>query len=165
MQIKFKKLSDTAITPYKAHHNDAAFDLFADANEVLHYGETLVIPTNIALELPDGYMADVRPRSGLTSKTCLRVQYGTIDSGYRGNIGIICENANHYLSAFNVNESIDMGERNEYAGTSIDTDIYINRGDKIAQLVIQRIPEIELIEADNLTDSDRGNRGFGSTGN
>lgn len=66
MKINFKKLSDTAITPKKANYNDAGFDLYADEDVTLAYGETKAIATNIALELPDGYMADVRPRSGLT---------------------------------------------------------------------------------------------------
>ena len=93
--IKFKKLSDTAIVPTKAHAYDAGFDLFADEDITLEYGETKVIQTNIAIELPDGYMADVRPRSGLTLNTSLRVHYGTVDATYRGSIGIICENANY----------------------------------------------------------------------
>lgn len=150
MKIKFKKLSDTAITPTKAHANDAGFDLYADENVTLQYGETKVIPTNIAIELPDGYMADVRPRSGLTLKTPLRVHYGTVDAGFRDGVGIIAENANHKAMTSFLNRR---------------TDITINRGDKIAQLVIQKIPDIELIEVDELTDSVRGTNGFGSTGN
>ena len=106
MKINFKKLSDTAITPLKANYNDAGFDLYADEDATLEYGETKAIATNIALELPDGYMADVRPRSGLTRDTALRVHYGTVDAGYRGGIGIICENASaenaRYSDAYSV---------------------------------------------------------------
>lgn len=109
---------------------------------VLKYGETKVVPTGIAIELPDGYYADVRPRSGLTSKSALRVHLGTIDSNYRGDIGIICENTNHLDE-----ESL----------------IKIKRGDKIAQILIQKLPEIELVEVNELSDSERGINGFGST--
>lgn len=150
MNINFKKLSGTAIMPHRAHATDAGFDLFADEGVVIKYGETIVISTGIALELPDGYFADVRCRSGLTSKTALRVHLGTVDSDYRGDIGIICENANHKL----VNDSNMIKHK---------TVIRIKRGDKIAQLVIQKLPEIKLVEANELKESDRGINGFGST--
>ena len=178
MFVKFKKLSETAITPTKGHYNDAGFDLYADEDVVLAYGETRVIATNIALELPDGYMADVRPRSGLTRDTALRVQYGTVDAGYRGGIGIICENASdedaRYSDAYSTaaalgvatskdSDKIDnlLEKSNEYNEKSV---IGIKRGDKIAQLVIQKIPDVQLVEADELNDTVRGADGFGSTG-
>ena len=177
MYIKFKKLSETAITPQKANYNDAGFDLFADEDVILAYGETVAVKTNIAIELPDGFMADVRPRSGLTRDTALRVHYGTVDAGYRGGIGIICENAsaenarysdaNSVAAALGVATSKDrdkidnlLEKSNEYNEKSV---IEIKRGDKIAQLVIQRIPDITLIEATGLNDSARGANGFGST--
>lgn len=150
MNINFKKLSVTAIAPNRAFSTDAGFDLFADEDVVIEYGVTKVISTGIALELPDGYFADVRPRSGLTSKTALRVHLGTVDSDYRGDVGIICENANHKL----VNDSNMIKHK---------TGIKIKRGDKIAQLVIQKLPEIKLVEANELKESDRGVNGFGST--
>lgn len=174
MYIKFKKLSETAITPQKANYNDAGFDLFADEDVILAYGETAAVKTNIAIELPDGFMADVRPRSGLTLNSTLRVHYGTIDAGYRGSIGIICENASdkeaRNSDAFSVvalmagvsgkDEKKLIEKSNGFEKNSI---IEIKRGDKIAQLVIQRIPDITLIEATGLNDSARGANGFGST--
>lgn len=165
MFVKIKKLSDTAITPQKANYNDAGFDLFADEDITLAYGETKAIATNIAIELPDGFMADVRPRSGLTRDTALRVHYGTVDAGYRGGIGIICENVeNLYKIKTLENELHALITKSEDAVLAYSTAIEIKRGDKIAQLVIQRIPDIQLIEADELTDSKRGGNGFGSTG-
>ena len=175
MIIKFKKLSDTAITPTKGHYNDAGFDLYADEDVILTHGETRAIATNIALELPDGYMADVRPRSGLTRDTALRVHYGTVDAGYRGGIGIICENASdenvRYSDAYSMAAALGVAtgkdsdklleKSNEYNEKSV---IGIKRGDKIAQLVIQKIPDVQLIEADELNDTVRGAGGFGSTG-
>ena len=174
MKINFKKLSDTATTPRKANYNDAGFDLYADEDVTLAYGETKAIATNIALELPDGYMADVRPRSGLTRDTALRVQYGTVDAGYRGGIGIICENANYGEDVYytgklfgvaNAKSDIDFSVKANEAVTKWNSMAYhIHRGDKIAQLVIQKIPDIELIEADELNETARGAGGFGSTG-
>ena len=149
MNVKFKKLTETAITPFKANATDAGFDLFANEDKIIKKGYTKVVSTGIALELPDGYFADVRPRSGLTSKTALRVHLGTVDSDYRGDIGIICENANHI----------------DNHGVNRDTTIRIKEGDKIGQLVIQKLPEVYLTEADELNDSQRGANGFGSTGN
>lgn len=164
MFVKIKKLSDTAITPQKANYNDAGFDLFADEDVILAYGETAAVKTNIAIELPDGYMADVRPRSGLTRDTALRVHYGTIDAGYRGSIGIICENANHKdKMTSECNKLHAHLVEQEEPVLVYNASIEIKRGDKIAQLVIQRIPDITLIEATVLTDSARGANGFGST--
>ena len=134
--LNFKKLSPTAITPNKAHTTDAGFDLYADEDVILKYGETVAIKTNIAIELPGGYVADVRPRSGLTLNTGLRVHYGTVDSGYRNGIGIICENGDH--------------------GTLCYRTVRIKKGQKIAQLVILPIPTITLQEVEELSDSDRG---------
>ena len=142
--LNFKKLSPTAITPTKAHTTDAGFDLYADEDVILKYGKTTAILTNIAIELPEGYVADVRPRSGLTLYSGLRVHYGTVDSGYRNGIGIICENGDH----------------GKLGGLSVR----IKKGQKIAQLVILPIPEITLQEVEELSVSDRGVNGFGSTG-
>lgn len=147
MIVKFKKLSNTAITPHRAHHNDAGYDLFSDEDVELQYGETKVVSTGISLEIPKGYYADVRPRSGLTSKTALRVHLGTIDSDYRGKVGIICEN--HF-------------EKKE-EGNDFFHNYLIKQGDKIGQLVIHKLPEIELVETQELSDSERGLNGFGST--
>ena len=165
MKINFKKLSDTAIAPNKSHYNDSGFDLYADEDVVLAYGETKAVATNIALELPDGYMADVRPRSGLTRDTALRVQYGTVDAGYRGSIGIICDNVDNLYKVKTIDNklhAIITGDQD--AILTYNTAIEIKRGDKIAQLVIQKIPDIELVEADVLNETARGAGGFGSTG-
>lgn len=165
MKINFKKLSDTAITPRKANYNDAGFDLYADEDVTLAYGETKAIATNIALELPDGYMADVRPRSGLTRDTALRVHYGTVDAGYRGSIGIICENVDNLYKIQTLDNKLHaLITGDQDATLTYNTAIEIKRGDKIAQLVIQKIPDVELIESDELNDTVRGADGFGSTG-
>ena len=172
--IKFKKLSDTAIVPTKAHAYDAGFDLFADEDCTMMYGETKVVQTNIAIELPDGYMADVRPRSGLTLNTSLRVHYGTVDATYRVSVGIICENASYNMIPEYM-ESLKKIERSKDEEHALQNTLEairlakamtyeIKRGDKIAQLVIQKIPDVELFETDVLNKTVRGAGGFGSTG-
>lgn len=149
MNVQIKKLSPTAIMPYKAHASDAGFDLFADEDVTIQYGDTVAVQTNIAIEIPEGFVGDIRPRSGRTLKTPLRVHYGTIDAGYRDSIGIICENASH--------KNMVM--------MKASYPIHIERGDKIAQLVIQKLPEIDLVETTELNDSDRGFNGYGSSDN
>lgn len=166
MKVNFKKLSPTAITPTKAHTTDAGFDLYADEDVVLKYGETVAIKTNIAIELPEGYVADVRPRSGLTLNTGLRVHYGTVDSGFRDGIGIICENGSHIQNDENGKKRVYMAASGtlDHAAKWEQEVILVQKGSKIAQLVILPIPEITLQEVEELSDSERGVNGFGSTG-
>src|SRR5690625_3792789 len=91
-RIGFKRLNDSATIPTKAHPTDSGFDLYASEDVIIEPGETAVVPTGIAVKLPEGYEAQVRPRSGVTAKTKLRVQIGTIDNGYAGEIGVIVDN-------------------------------------------------------------------------
>ena len=164
--LNFKKLSHTAITPTKAHTTDAGFDLYADEDVTLKYGETVAIKTNIAIELPEGYVADVRPRSGLTLNTGFRVHYGTVDSGYRDGIGIICENGSHIQNDENGKKRVYMAASGTLSNASTweQEILFVPKGSKIAQLVILPIPEITLQEVEELSVSDRGVNGFGSTG-
>ncbi|WP_336638412.1 deoxyuridine 5'-triphosphate nucleotidohydrolase [Lysinibacillus fusiformis] len=178
LEIGFKRLSDNAISPTKAHATDSGFDLFAAQDVIIAPGETVVVTTDIAVQLPQGYEAQVRPRSGITSKTKLRVQLGTIDEQYRGNIGIIVDNVT--LPDFDVTHSSIDGyyaiieecheintldgvvyvEKPVYNGTYL-----IRKGDKIAQLVVQPIPTTVAVEiTGELEDSGRGVSGFGSSG-
>src|SRR5690625_113393 len=90
--VGFKRLDESAIIPTKAHASDSGFDLYALEDTMIEPGETAVVPTGIAVKLPAGYEAQVRPRSGVTAKTKLRVQLGTIDNDYRGDIGVIVDN-------------------------------------------------------------------------
>lgn len=173
LEIGFKRLSDNAILPTKAHATDSGFDLFAAQDVIVAPGETVVIPTDIAVQLPQGYEATVRPRSGITSKTKLRVQLGTIDEQYRGNIGIIVDNISQEYaqrperirSAHNdrinlINGDIERTSKRYAHGTYL-----IRKGDKIAQLVVQPIPATIAVEiTGELEDSDRGANGFGSSG-
>ena len=129
------------LIPKKAHHDDAAFDLRARKEMLLEPGKAHLVPTGLFLELPTHYEAQIRPRSGLALKHSLTIPNspGTIDAGYRGEVGIIMLNA----------------------GKEVFT---VKRGERIAQMVINRLPEVELIQVDELTETKRGAGGFGSTG-
>lgn len=141
-------LSNTPFIPKKAHATDAGFDVRAyiemDGKTKQHYiavpsNEVVLIPTNIKVEIPEGWQLSVRPRSGLALKKEVSIvnSPGTIDSEYRGEIGIIIRN------------------------NSIRT-LYIHHGDKIAQLILEKVYPCEFITGE-LSDSERGEGGFGST--
>ena len=129
------------LLPVKAHSDDAAFDLKARAPMEIAPHKTALVPTGLFLELPVGYEAQVRPRSGLALKHSITVLNtpGTIDAGYRGEVGVIL---------------INHG----------DAPFPIKRGDRIAQMVIQALPEVTLTPVAQLNESSRGAGGFGSTG-
>ena len=90
--LPIKKLSKHAITPTRGHEGDAGLDLYASEPTFIPKGGTIAVPTGIAMAIPMGFVGDVRPRSGKTLYSKLRVQYGTVDSPYRGEIKVICDN-------------------------------------------------------------------------
>src|SRR5699024_2679222 len=148
ISVGFKRLSDGATIPTKAYPTDSGFDLYASEDVIIEPGETVVVPTGIAVRLPEGYEAQVRPRSGVTAKTKLRVQLGTIDNGYAGEIGVIVDNKAVGKPRF---------DENWYAlgvdGKSVKTckhyaykSYLIRKGDRLAQLVVQPLPVVEAYE-------------------
>lgn len=140
--IKFRmNPGDGELAPKKAHHDDAAYDVRASHDTVLHAGKVGLVPTGMYLELPEGFEAQIRPRSGLALKHGISVlnSPGTIDAGYRGEVRVILLNTGA-------------------------ADFPIKRGDRIAQMVIQKLPEVELLQVEELSESKRGHGGFGSTG-
>jgi dUTP pyrophosphatase len=128
--------------PEYAQPGDAGADLRSAVDVTLEPGERAMVPTGIAIALPEGFAAFVHPRSGLAIRHGLSMVNtpGTIDSGYRGEISVLL--INHDPAAA----------------------IYIERGDRIAQLVIQRVETASFVEVENLPVSLRGPKGFGSTG-
>lgn len=154
MKLKVKRLTQTARLPEKAFPTDAGFDVFADEAVTIHNGETVAVSTGIALEIPDGYYGRLKARSGLTINSALRVQEGTIDSSYRGEVKIIAE-----IKALNYDET-----ENLFYQTMPTRPFAIEKGMKIAQLIIQPVPHFKIVEAGELSESDRGENGFGSTG-
>ncbi len=140
MKIRIKKLHPEATTPAYAHGaaEDAGQDLHAVERVVLTPGMAQAVPTGLAIELPPGYEAQVRPRSGLALKHAVTVNFGTIDPGYRGEIRVVM---------FNLGRA----------------DYVVEKGDRIAQLIVARYEAIEW-EQGELGDSARGAGGFGSSG-
>jgi len=141
VQVRVKRLNPDAKIPKAAKQGDVAFDLYSVIDYELQPGERFAVPTGIAIEIPVGYEGQVRPRSGLALKEGISVLNtpGTIDSGYRGEVKTIM--INHGEAAF-----------------------HITRGMRISQLAVRPVPEVQFIEVDELSDSDRGEGGFGSTG-
>ena len=141
-KIRFRMAENCAdLTPAKAHPDDAAYDLRARVDMELPSRRSVLVPTGLFLELPFGYEAQIRPRSGLALKhdIMLTNSPGTIDAGYRGEVGVIMYNG----------------------GTA---EFEIKRGDRIAQMVIAKLPEVELVCVESLSETGRGEGGFGSTG-
>lgn len=140
MKIRIKKLHPEADVPAYAHGagEDAGLDLRALERTVLSPGISRAVPTGLAIELPPGYEAQVRPRSGMALKHSVTVNFGTIDPGYRGEIRVIM---------FNLGRG----------------DYIVEKGDRIAQLIIARYEAIDWEEGE-LGESARGEGGFGSSG-
>lgn len=141
MILKVKKLAASAIIPSYAHPGDAGLDLFAAEASHIQPGEVKLIKTGIAIELPQNTEAQVRPRSGLALKNKITVLNtpGTIDEGYRGEVGVIL--INHGDISFTVAE-----------------------GMKVAQLVVKPVLRVDVVEVEFLSETARGEGGFGSTG-
>ncbi|MET9796152.1 dUTP diphosphatase [Nocardiopsis alba] len=142
VSITVRRLDPGLPLPAYAHPGDAGADLYTAVDVVLEPGERETVPTGLAIALPEGYAAFVHPRSGLAARSGLTVVNapGTVDAGYRGEIRVTLLN------------------------TDPRTPVELSRGDRIAQLVIQRVERAEFVEADTLPDSARGSGGFGSTG-
>jgi dUTP pyrophosphatase len=138
MELKVKRLACVAKLPTKAHLHDAAFDLYTDANIIIYPNTTVKVTTGIAVEIPEGFYAQILGRSGLSSKG-VHVTGGVVDAGYRGEWLVIlhCTNKNGY--EFSV-------------------------GDKIAQFVLHEVPPARIVEVEELSETSRGDKGFGSSG-
>lgn len=172
MNLQVKKLSEHAIIPTKAHATDSGFDLYASDDVYIKPGETAIVPTDIAIKLPEGYEAQIRPRSGVTSKTKLRVQLGTIDNAYTGALGIIVDNiSTEYLflppqmrGVHSEYVKLVDGFRSRTINKHMEGTYLVRKGDKIAQLVVQPVALPQLVEVADLDETDRGESGFGSSG-
>lgn len=128
--------------PAPAHPGDAGLDLVSRVDATIAPGERVLLPTGIAIALPAGYAAFVHPRSGLAVRQGVTVVNapGTIDAGYRGEIAVALVN-------------LDPREA-----------VTVHRGDRIAQLIVQRVEEVRWVEVDRLPGTHRADGGFGSTG-
>lgn len=140
VDIKIKKLHEDAIIPTYAHASDAGADIYAIEDIDIPPHKTIIVKTGIAVSIPNNYEIQIRPRSGLSSKTNLRIANtpGTIDAGYTGEVGVIMDNIGNLTA-------------------------HIKKGDKIAQMVPMPVPMINWIEVDELESTDRGTNGYGSS--
>lgn len=175
MSVKIKRLHEDAVIPRYAHEGDSGFDLVAVEDVLVEPGETVKVPIGLAFEIPRGYELQIRPRSGITSKTKLRVQFGTVDSPYRGEVSVTVDNIG-YPSMF-INETymelafdydfapkhIDGGHPTNYDYAQANTYL-IRKGDRIAQGVIAPVAHATFEEVDELGETERGTGGFGSSG-
>lgn len=139
IEIKFTKIKDHAIIPKYAHPGDAGFDLHAIENYLLNPGERIIVKTGLQMEIPSGYYGSIRDRSGLAAKHGIHVLAGVVDSEYRGEVGVVL---------------VNLGEEN----------FKINKLDRIAQMIIQPHAYCEIEETKEVSDTVRGEGGFGSTG-
>lgn len=144
LRVKIKRVKDVELPRY-AKPGDSGFDLVAAEDTIIWPGETKVVQTGLAFEIPPGYELQVRPRSGMTRNTKLRVVLGTVDSGYRGEVGVLVDNT-EIPKAANMQAHV------------------IEKGTRIAQGVIAPVITAHFVEVDDLSESDRGSNGFGSTG-
>lgn len=139
MILKVKKLSPDAILPSYSHAGDAGMNMYANETVTINPGEAVKIKSGIAMEIPDGYVGLMWDRSGLSTNHKIKSLGGVIDSGYRGE------------SLFGL---INLGE----------TPYTVEKGHKVVQMLIQKVERVDIVEVENLSESDRGEGGFGSTG-
>lgn len=163
--LNIKLLSDNATTPTRAYGVSAGLDIYAAETVVIEPQEKILLATDIAVDIPEGYVGLLTSRSGVSSKTHLVVETGKIDAGYNGHMKVNIKNDREYWGheIYKVPGVNGKEIRVEYA-TDLNSYV-IQKGDKIAQLVIVPIvtPEVNVVE-EFASESERGTNGFGSSG-
>ena len=142
VRVRVRRLDPSVELPAYAYEGDAGLDLRANEDVTLRPHERRLVSTGLAVAIPEGWAGFVQPRSGMALKLGLSMANtpGLVDSHYRGELKVVAVNLDD------------------------ESDISIERGERIAQLVIQRVPVVELVEVDELDETDRGSGGFGSSG-
>jgi dUTP pyrophosphatase len=142
VELSFRRISNAATLPTRAHEGDAGLDLYAAEPAILSTGERISVGTGLAVQIPNGHAGLVLPRSGLAARHGIALVNapGLIDAGYRGEIRVLLLNTDR-------SETFEIGI-----------------GDRVAQLLITPFAEVEPVEADDLATSTRGEGGFGSSG-
>ncbi len=142
VEVLIRRVDPDASLPSYAHAGDAGADVESTVDLTLQPGERAMVPTGISIALPDGFVAFVNPRSGLAARCGVSIVNapGTIDAGYRGEVKVLLINLDP------------------------DQAVVVRRGDRIAQLVFQRVERARFVEVDRLPGSDRSSGGYGSTG-
>lgn len=165
--VKIKRLHPDAVIPQYATELAAGFDLVAVEDVIIAPGETKLVPLGFAVEIPEGFEMQIRPRSGVTLKTKLRVgnSPGTVDGDFRGEVKVVVDNIREPLSLDEYYEWPQYIDGTEAVGVNLLSGEYIIRkGDRIAQGVIAPVYRADFIEVDELGETERGDGGFGSTG-
>jgi dUTP pyrophosphatase len=141
VEVAFRRLRDDAVVPSRAYEGDAGLDLSSSERVVLGPGERATVGTGLAVAIPDGWAGFVQPRSGLASRHGITIVNtpGLVDSGYRGELRIVLLN------------------------TDAREEFVVERGMRIAQLVVVPVASVETVEVEELPESERGVRGFGSS--
>jgi dUTP pyrophosphatase len=139
MQLKVKKLTKDSLLPTYAKGGDAGMDLYANETVAVEPGKVGRIKTGISMEIPEGYVGLCWDKSGLSMNHGIKVLAGVIDSGFRGEL---------VLGIINLSDKAYTFEK----------------GHKVMQMLIQKVEQVDIVEADSLPDSERGKEGFGSTG-
>lgn len=148
VNVFVKRLHPDAVIPTRQTAGSSGYDICALEDTLIHtHGTPVLIRTGIAFEIPQGYEGVIRPRSGKSTKG-LPAILGTIDADYRGEVSVIMQHAHfgHFHAA---------GEGRPFK---------ISKGERVAQIVFQAVPDVKLIEVNELSDTSRGARGFGHTG-
>lgn len=148
IKVRVKITDQDGRMPSKANKFDAGWDLYSTENCTIQAGQRKTIKTGICLQIPEGWVGLIWPRSGLSVKKGSDILAGVIDSGYRGEVLVCLHNTNHGIPLFS-DENLN---------------IEIKKGDRIAQILFQQVPEVNMVEVNDLSSSDRGNKGFGSSG-
>jgi dUTP pyrophosphatase len=138
VKLKVKRIHEDAKLPIYQHKGDAGLDIFSSVDCVLEKGETKPVPSGIKVAIPEGYVGLIWDKSGISLKGIHRLA-GVVDSGYRGEVKVVM---------------VNLG----------DEPFVIEKGMKIAQLLIQPVNEVEVLEVEELEETLRGQKGFGSTG-
>jgi dUTP pyrophosphatase len=144
-KVRVTRSHQEAKIPTKSNLSDAGWDLYSIEDTEIYEGKRKIIRTGISLQIPDGFVGLIWPRSGMSVKHGVDVLAGVIDSGYRGEI-MVC--------LYNTNTESEIGHNS----------VKIKRGDRIAQILFQEVPEVMMVEVEDLSSSDRGDKGFGSSG-
>jgi dUTP pyrophosphatase len=183
--VKFKRLHPDAATPQYAQDGDSGFDLTATEDVIVEPGASAIVPTGLAFEIPAGFELQVRPRSGISAKTKLRVANapGTVDRNFRGEVGVIMDNINapmYEIEDYGNGPEIEVDVHNAlntidksgtvHEGSLLSENTYpvgtyiIRKGDRIAQAVIAPVAHATFTEVDTLDETSRGEGAYGSTG-
>ena len=140
ISVYIKKSDELAKTPTRANDSDAGYDLYSTQEGVIPAGGRRIVKTGISIAIPPGYYGRIAPRSGLAIKRGIDVLAGVVDSGYRGEVGVVLQNLSEH-------------------------DFPFSQGERIAQLILEQCNTIGWVEVEELEDSVRSDGGFGSTGN